>query len=78
MQSEFNSGLPYLCSPRDIYESFFDRKLGINAVYDLFHQPTFPRVIVGRKFFVTRPAFLDWWNRQQSGGYPVSGVTKCE
>lgn len=58
--------LPYLCSPRDLYEKFFERKLGINSVYALFHKADFPRVVCGRKFFVTRPAFLAWWEQQQT------------
>ena len=70
--------IPFLLSPKDIYEGFFEKKLGVNAVYSMFHQKDFPKVIVGRKFFVTKPAFLQWWQQQQSGDYPVSGVTKCK
>lgn len=60
-----NNILPYLCTPQNIYEGFFRKELGINAVYSLFHQADFPKVIIGKKFFVTRPAFLEWWERQE-------------
>lgn len=59
--------LPFLCAPNDIYLYFFKKKLGLNAIYDFFHEESFPKVVIGRKFFVTKPAFLDWWERQEQG-----------
>ncbi|OPY61651.1 MAG: Helix-turn-helix domain protein [Pelotomaculum sp. PtaU1.Bin065] len=37
--------------------------IGNNTVYNLFHQPGFPGIRVGRSFRVSRDAFRRWLER---------------
>lgn len=41
--------------------------LGVNAnrVLEVFHRPDFPRIELGKRLLVTKPAFLNWLESQR-------------
>ena len=55
-------------SPKDVHEMF---GLSLNTVYAIFRQDTFPAIRIGRRFFVTEMALLDWMQRYEGKRYYV-------
>ena len=49
-------------SPKDIHEIF---GLSLPRVYAIFRQDTFPSIRIGRRFFVTEMALLEWLQRYE-------------
>ncbi|MEW6771235.1 MAG: hypothetical protein AB1330_07575 [Bacillota bacterium] len=62
--------LPEVLSPKDVLNFFRaqgkrgHRKPGKNAVYNLFRNPNFPAVQVGKRRFISREAFHRWFNNE--------------
>lgn len=48
---------PFTLSRKEIKEI-----LGVNAnrVLEIFHRPDFPKMRLGKRLLVTKPAFLNW------------------
>jgi hypothetical protein len=52
---------PYTLTRNDV-----KKILGVNAnrVLEIFHRPGFPKITLGKRLLVTKPAFLHWLENQ--------------
>lgn len=52
---------PFMLSRKEVKEI-----LGVNAnrVLEVFHRPDFPKIVLGKRLLVTKPAFLDYLQKQ--------------
>lgn len=55
---------PYMLTRQEVKEI-----LGVNhnRVLEIFHQPDFPKIVLGRRLLVTKKAFLEYLDKQAGG-----------
>ena len=63
-----NNNLPRLLTPALIKQEFFNGKDAPNlnqaAIYGLFQRENFPKIKIGRKWFVPTDLFLQWLDQE--------------
>jgi hypothetical protein len=51
---------------RKVFNGIDQANLNLTAIYELFKRDDFPGIKIGKRLFVTLPAFNAWLNRQGS------------
>lgn len=63
MDSKFNiEDIGDIFTPRELIQAGYPG--GKGAVYSLFHREGFPVIKHGKKFLVSKKAFIDWLDKQ--------------
>lgn len=52
--------LPDMCCVRDIQNLGFSR----HSIFAMFHQEDFPKIIIGKSYYVIKEDFIDWLKRR--------------